>query len=66
MAQRTEATVVSMPDPTAGNYGHPSDKLWSVYVSEAEKYDKARIDTWKQDMDSLLIFVRLLTTFSLA
>jgi hypothetical protein len=29
-----------------------------VYVSEAEKYDKALVETWKSDMEGLLIFVR--------
>jgi hypothetical protein len=33
-------------------------KLWAVYVSEAEKYDKALVETWKSDMEGLLIFVR--------
>ncbi|KAK6995905.1 hypothetical protein R3P38DRAFT_2374909, partial [Favolaschia claudopus] len=34
-------------------------KLWSVYVSEAEKYDKALVDSWKSDMEGLLIFAGL-------
>jgi hypothetical protein len=33
-------------------------RLWAVYVSEAEKYDKALVETWKSDMEGLLIFVR--------
>jgi hypothetical protein len=32
-------------------------KLWAVYVSEADKYDKALVESWKSDMDGLLIFV---------
>ncbi|KAK6995917.1 hypothetical protein R3P38DRAFT_3222845 [Favolaschia claudopus] len=45
--------------------GEPTDshdtgsKLWSVYVSEAEKYDKALVDSWKSDMEGLLIFAGL-------
>ncbi|KAJ7797687.1 hypothetical protein B0H14DRAFT_3547526, partial [Mycena olivaceomarginata] len=35
-----------------------SAKLWAVYISEAEKYDKALVESWKSDMDGLLIFVR--------
>ncbi|KAF7326732.1 hypothetical protein MVEN_02592100 [Mycena venus] len=31
-------------------------RLWAVYVSEAEKYDKALVESWKSDMDGLLIF----------
>jgi hypothetical protein len=32
-------------------------KLWAVYMSEAEKYDRALVESWKSDMDGLLIFV---------
>lgn len=38
-------------------FGHPSDKIWSVYLSQAEKYDKALVETWKSDMAGILIFV---------
>ncbi|KAJ7278813.1 hypothetical protein C8J57DRAFT_1502655 [Mycena rebaudengoi] len=31
-------------------------KLWAVYVSEAEKYDKALVESWKSDMGGMLIF----------
>ncbi|KAK6991862.1 hypothetical protein R3P38DRAFT_2803552 [Favolaschia claudopus] len=34
-------------------------KMWSIYVGEAEKYDKALVDSWKSDMDGLLIFAGL-------
>ncbi|KAJ7860765.1 hypothetical protein B0H13DRAFT_2355479 [Mycena leptocephala] len=34
-------------------------QLWAVYVSEAEKYDKALVESWKSDMDGLLIFAGL-------
>ncbi|KAJ7657728.1 hypothetical protein DFH06DRAFT_1044899 [Mycena polygramma] len=34
-------------------------KLWAVYVSEAEKYDKSLVETWKSDMEGLLIFAAL-------
>ncbi|KAJ7670885.1 hypothetical protein DFH06DRAFT_980986, partial [Mycena polygramma] len=33
-------------------------KLWAVYVSEAEKYDRGLVESWKSDMEGLLIFVR--------
>ena len=33
-------------------------KLWSVYVDEAERYDKRLVESWKGDMDGMLIFVR--------
>ncbi|KAJ7932894.1 hypothetical protein B0H13DRAFT_2512744 [Mycena leptocephala] len=34
-------------------------KLWAVYISEAEKYDKALLEGWKSDMQGLLIFAGL-------
>ncbi|KAJ6525776.1 hypothetical protein B0H10DRAFT_2156926, partial [Mycena sp. CBHHK59/15] len=36
-----------------------STKLWTVYVSEAEKYDKALVESWRSDMDGMLIFAGL-------
>jgi len=45
-------------DPKLVNDDHPSGKIWSVYVSEAEKEDKALVEGWKGDMEGLLIFVR--------
>jgi hypothetical protein len=32
-------------------------KLWTVYISEAEKYDKSLVESWKSDMEGMLIFV---------
>ncbi|KAJ7236526.1 hypothetical protein C8J57DRAFT_1194351, partial [Mycena rebaudengoi] len=34
-------------------------KLWSVYVAEAEKYDRALVESWKSDMEGMLIFAGL-------
>ncbi|KAJ7033448.1 hypothetical protein C8F04DRAFT_1104775 [Mycena alexandri] len=34
-------------------------KIWSVYISEAEKYDKVLVESWKGDMEGLLIFAGL-------
>jgi hypothetical protein len=36
-----------------------ADKLWSIYNKEAENHDRALMETWKDDMDSIIIFVRL-------
>ncbi|KAJ7751579.1 hypothetical protein B0H14DRAFT_2405509 [Mycena olivaceomarginata] len=30
--------------------------LWAVYVTEAEKYDKGLVESWKSDMEGMLIF----------
>jgi hypothetical protein len=51
-------TVIQMQNNATNNYEDPSDKIWSVYISEAERYDKMLVESWKQDMDGILIFVR--------
>ncbi|KAJ7639939.1 hypothetical protein DFH06DRAFT_628719 [Mycena polygramma] len=33
-----------------------SANLWSIYISEAERYDKALVESWKADMEGMLIF----------
>ncbi|KAG6862184.1 hypothetical protein C0995_004266 [Termitomyces sp. Mi166 len=37
----------------------PSAKIWSVYVAEADRQDRALANSWKGDMDALLIFAGL-------
>ncbi len=44
------------------NYGNSSGKLWSMYLSEAEKEDKELTDAWKGEADSILVFVRFFPT----
>ncbi|CAK5264352.1 unnamed protein product [Mycena citricolor] len=43
------------------------NKLWSVYIYEAQKYDQGLIEGWRSEMDGLLIFAGLfsgvVTTF---
>ncbi|KAF7291925.1 hypothetical protein MIND_01217900 [Mycena indigotica] len=34
-------------------------KLWSVYVDEADRYDRSLVASWKSDMEAMLIFVRI-------
>ncbi|KAJ7132562.1 hypothetical protein C8R44DRAFT_50468 [Mycena epipterygia] len=51
--------------PTPQGQGPPDHdefagaKLWAVYISEAENYDKALVESWKSDMEGLLIFAGL-------
>ncbi|KAJ7075554.1 hypothetical protein B0H15DRAFT_791717, partial [Mycena belliarum] len=33
-----------------------SAKLWSIYVDEAQRYDTALVESWKADMEGMLIF----------
>ncbi|KAJ7445922.1 hypothetical protein FB451DRAFT_1292507 [Mycena latifolia] len=48
------------PVPTLYESGdEPYAKIWSVYVSEAEKYDKALVDSWRGNMNGILIFAGL-------
>ncbi|KAI0306108.1 hypothetical protein B0F90DRAFT_964004 [Multifurca ochricompacta] len=47
----------SPPGPRAAGYAaESSSKLWSVYLAESERHDKALAESWKGDMDGLLIF----------
>ncbi|KAI0069180.1 hypothetical protein BV25DRAFT_1788559, partial [Artomyces pyxidatus] len=34
-------------------------KIWSIYLSESEKYDKVLVENWKGDTDGILIFTGL-------
>ncbi|KAJ7153255.1 hypothetical protein C8R46DRAFT_1301513, partial [Mycena filopes] len=34
-------------------------KIWAVYIAEAERYDKALVESWKSDMEGMLIFAGL-------
>ena len=45
-------------DRDTDEYDEGAAKLWSVYVQEAESHDKALIETWKDDMEGIIIFVR--------
>ncbi|KAJ7608912.1 hypothetical protein DFH06DRAFT_189780 [Mycena polygramma] len=33
--------------------------MWAVYISEAEKYDRSLVESWKSDMEGMLIFAGL-------
>ncbi|KAI9461309.1 hypothetical protein BJY52DRAFT_220923 [Lactarius psammicola] len=51
----------------AHEYDERATEFWSVYVKEAQSHDKALIETWKEDMEGIIIFAGLysasLTTF---
>ncbi|KAJ7134051.1 hypothetical protein C8R43DRAFT_639752 [Mycena crocata] len=52
------------PTATVPNDSHDSDeavsaKIWSIYIGEAEKYDKALVESWRSNMDAILIFAGL-------
>ncbi|KAJ7153324.1 hypothetical protein C8R46DRAFT_961664, partial [Mycena filopes] len=41
---------------TAAESREATAKLWTIYVGEAERYDKALVESWKADMEGMLIF----------
>ncbi|KAJ6597568.1 hypothetical protein DFH09DRAFT_1272236 [Mycena vulgaris] len=49
----------SGPKDTTHNDESAGAKIWTVYISEAEKYDKALVDRWRSDMEGILIFAGL-------
>ncbi|KAJ7641855.1 hypothetical protein FB45DRAFT_1125923, partial [Roridomyces roridus] len=55
-AQASETTTI--PDPDTDN--HVEDeacaKIWSIYIGEADRYDAALVESWKADMEGMLIF----------
>ncbi|KAJ7488173.1 hypothetical protein FB451DRAFT_1529290, partial [Mycena latifolia] len=58
-----DTTTMTTMDPSASEPDNGDEsagaKLWAVYISEAEKYDRALVEGWKSDMDGLLIFAGL-------
>ncbi|KAJ7474892.1 hypothetical protein FB451DRAFT_277699 [Mycena latifolia] len=63
-SETKDETDPSAPTPTDdanANYSEAESeaacaKLWAIYVGEAEKYDKRLVESWKGDMDGMLIF----------
>ena len=41
-----------------GDFDGGANALWTLYGSEAKSYDESRIQSLKDDMDGVLIFVR--------
>ena len=40
-------------------YGDPSAKIWGLYLSLAEKFDKEHSESWAGNTDGVLVFVRV-------
>jgi hypothetical protein len=57
---------VAHPNSDEGNYGDPSDKIFSVYLAQADKFDKEQSESWKGDTEGILVFVCRRTILSLA
>ncbi|KAI9447643.1 hypothetical protein H4582DRAFT_12402 [Lactarius indigo] len=43
----------------AENYGDSSGRLWTMYLTEAEKEDKEITENWKVDTEGILVFTGL-------
>jgi hypothetical protein len=44
--------------PQKDDFADSANALWSLYKIEAKSHDDARIQTLKEDMDGVLIYVR--------
>src|ERR1700733_9542943 len=42
-----------------GDFDDNANALWSLHLDEARSHDEARINSLKDDMDGVLIFVRI-------
>ncbi|KAJ7127799.1 hypothetical protein C8R44DRAFT_733222 [Mycena epipterygia] len=58
-----DMTKAKEPTPQTRGFNHQQEaaaaKVWAIYISEAEKYDRALVESWKSDMEGLLIFAAL-------
>jgi len=48
-----------------GDFDHDANAFWSLHMKEAKSHDEARIQSLKDDMDGVLIFVRVIFRLSL-
>ena len=46
-----------------GDFDDSANALWTLYGKEAKSHDEASIQALKDDMDGVLIFVRLYSVF---
>jgi hypothetical protein len=42
-----------------GDFNDNANAMWSLHLGEAKSHDEARIHSLKDDMDGVLIFVRV-------
>ncbi|KAH9055208.1 hypothetical protein EDB87DRAFT_1642772 [Lactarius vividus] len=52
----------SKTQTSAENYGDPSDKLWSIYLTETKKEDGQMAKNWAEDTKGVLLFTGLFST----
>ena len=55
---RSDATHPETQKRMIRDFDGGANGLWNLYRNEAKSYDEAHIQTLKDDMDGVLIFVR--------
>ncbi len=46
------------PTSQGAIFGDPSRQMWTLSLSQFEKYDREITDRWKSESDGVLVFVR--------
>ncbi|KAF8268146.1 hypothetical protein EI94DRAFT_1661413 [Lactarius quietus] len=64
---RPDGTTVTQPGDNTNtrsveNYGDPSGKLWSMYLTEAKKEDEQITSNWTEDTQGVLVFTGLFSS----
>ena len=55
----TGSILIRLP---GGNYGDPSDRLWMMYMVEAENASIQTTQSWNKEAERILLFVRTLSS----
>ncbi|KAJ7624515.1 hypothetical protein FB45DRAFT_1005438 [Roridomyces roridus] len=60
-SEAKDAGMAHLKEEVVRNYSSDENrescaKIWSIYVGEAERYDAALVESWKADMEGMLIF----------
>ncbi|KAF7366164.1 hypothetical protein MVEN_00493400 [Mycena venus] len=55
-SRQRRGTIEKATSPLQALTEDSSAKFWSVYICEAERYDSALVESWKADMEGMLIF----------
>lgn len=60
MDRLTEGNYLAFTESDNRNDDDACGKLWEIYVKEAQQHDEGMVKSWKEDMDSILVFVSLI------
>jgi len=59
---RGQPSTIKNDEHEAAGYGDTSTKIWKLYGTESERYDRELVDSWKSNTDSMLIFTGLFSS----